>query len=355
MKAGPTWAARRTPHEEESGDVAPVPDHHRPGGGFRNPWLPDSSHRFWGFLKWAFIERPFNRLPRDPPASVFSVVESAIVQPRASSDQLRVTWVGHSTTLLQLGDCNILTDPIWSERASPLGFIGPKRWVRPGVEFDALPPIDVVVISHNHYDHLDNATTRRLARAHPNAQWLVPLGVASFVEARGVQRVMELDWWRETTVGSLRVACTPAQHFSGRGLADRNATLWCGWALRNGSGGVLFGGDSGYHREFSRIAERYGPFKAVLLPVGAYEPAWFMRSAHMNPEEAVRTYIDLVAANDSGKHDRTVMVPIHFGTFKLTDEAMDEPPGRTERAWQTNGLPRQDLWLLNHGETRTLS
>jgi N-acyl-phosphatidylethanolamine-hydrolysing phospholipase D len=218
--------------------------------------------------------------------------------------------------------------------------------VPPGIAFDELPPLDLVLQSHNHYDHLDHATVLRVAHAHPQATWLVPLGLAAFVERRGARHVVELDWWQDHVAQSLRIAATPAQHFSARGFGDRGDTLWCGFALRAASGrGVYFAGDTGFHPEFGRIGARYGPFDIALLPIGAYEPRWFMRYLHMNPEEAVEAF--------RGLHAR-VMVPIHWGTFKLTDEAMDEPPVRARRAWERAGLPPGDYRQLAHGETLVL-
>lgn len=348
---------RVTGSRESGGSVSTVPAagaaHHRPGGGFRNPWFTNRSARFGGFLRWVLVERPFKQLPRDPDPSVFPRETPSFSSPRARPGQLTVTWVGHSTVLLQIGAVNVLTDPMWSERASPLAFAGPKRWVPPGVPFESLPPIDVVVQSHNHFDHLDMRTVERIAAAFPAANWLVPLGLAEFVRGRGAARVEELDWWSETEAAGLRVACVPAQHFSGRGLRDRNATLWCGWTLADEQRRVLFAGDTGYHPEFSAIGERLGPFDVALMPVGAYEPTWFMRPAHMNPAEAVQAFREVNRDGLGATARRRAMVPIHFGTFKLTDEAMDEPPAWTRQAWREAGLLEQDLWLLAHGETRS--
>jgi N-acyl-phosphatidylethanolamine-hydrolysing phospholipase D len=277
---------------------------------------------------------------------VFTRVQPAFVAPRASPSQLTLTWVGHSSVLLQLDGLNILTDPIWSERASPVGFAGPRRWVPPGIAFNELPPLDVVLLSHNHYDHLDDATVRSLTRSHASAAWVVPLGLGSFVTRRGARHVTELDWWQEHSLQSLRIAAMPAQHFSARGFGDRGDTLWCGFALATASGRrVYFAGDTGFHPEFGKIGARYGPFDVALLPIGAYEPRWFMRYLHMNPEEAVQAFRAL--------HAR-VMVPIHWGTFKLTDEAMDEPPVRARHAWDRAGLPPSDYRQLAHGETLVL-
>jgi N-acyl-phosphatidylethanolamine-hydrolysing phospholipase D len=293
------------------------------------------------------VHRTTRPRPKDPDPSVFARVQPSFATPRAPAAQLRITWVGHASLLLQLGGLNVLTDPMWSERASPVSFAGPRRWVAPGIAFEDLPPLDVVLQSHNHYDHLDDQTVRRLARAHPKARWVVSLGLASFVQRRGAPAgaVVELDWWQERTIESLRIAATPALHFSSRGVGDRGDTLWCGFALQVGGRRVFFAGDTGYHPEFAAIGERYGPFDVALLPIGAYEPRWFMRYLHMNPEEAVAAFRAL--------HAR-IMVPIHWGTFKLTDEAMDEPPVRARAAWDAAGLPRDGYRQLAHGETLTL-
>ena len=279
---------------------------------------------------------------------MFPRVRPAFVAPRAPLSQLTVTWVGHSSLLIQLDGLNILTDPMWGERASPVRFAGPRRWVPPGIAFEDLPALDVILESHNHYDHLDAGTVRRLARTHPQASWIVPVGLASFVQKRGARAdaVTELDWWGERTIGPIRITATPAQHFSSRGIGDRGDTLWCGYALAGANGRrVYFAGDTGYHPEFASIGERCGPFDVALMPIGAYEPRWFMRYLHMNPEEAVAAFRALKAR---------VMVPIHWGTFKLTDEAMDEPPIRARAAWAAAGLAPSGYRQLAHGETLTL-
>jgi N-acyl-phosphatidylethanolamine-hydrolysing phospholipase D len=325
-----------------------TPPHHRPGGGFRNPWANADAPAFGSFLKWVLVHRTTRPRPADPDPAVFKLLQPQFAAPRAAPDRLIVTWIGHSSFLLQVGGRNVLTDPVWSDRASPVGFAGPRRWVAPGIEFTALPPIDLVLLSHNHYDHLDDRTVRRLAARHPRATWVVPLGVAGFVRRRGARDVSEHDWWQETRVGPTLVACTPAQHFSSRGFGDRGATLWCGWSVITDRHRVFFAGDTAYHPDFARIGERYGPFDVVLLPIGGYEPRWFMRAVHMNPEEAVRAFGDLGG-------DRSVMIPMHWGTFKLTDEALDEPPVRARAAWGAAGLPPERFWLLAHGESRAMS
>jgi N-acyl-phosphatidylethanolamine-hydrolysing phospholipase D len=300
-------------------------------------------------LRWG-AERLVNPRRPDPDPATFPRATPAFAAPRAQPGALTVTWVGHATVLIQLGGLNVLTDPVWGDRASPVNFAGPRRATAPGIAFATLPPLDVILLSHNHYDHLDAGTVGRLATAMPETPWCVPLGLADFVRGLGVNRVIELDWWDEHKVAGLIVTCAPAQHFSARTPWDRNTTLWCGFTLsedKSNGRRVYFAGDTGYHPAFGEIGQRLGPFDLVLLPVGAYDPRWFMTPVHMNPEEAVRAYQDLSGTT------RPAMVPIHWGTFKLTDEPLDEPPLRARAAWAAAGLPREKLWVLAHGETRT--
>lgn len=266
-------------------------------------------------------------------------------RPRAASDELVITWIGHSATLIQIGGLNVLTDPMLGPRASPLPFAGPRRWVAPGIALAELPLVDLVLLTHNHYDHLDAGSVWALARQYPEAPWIVPLKLGSFVKKLGVARAVELDWWDEHTVGSLKITATPAKHFSSRSPFDRNRTLWCGYAVQAPRHRVFFAGDSGYHPEFGRIGRELGPFDAALLPIGAYNPAWIMQPLHMNPEEAVRAYQDLTGVDGAGG----VMMAVHWGTFKLTDEPMDEPPARVRAAWEAAGLPPERLWVPRHG------
>ncbi|HMA44758.1 MAG TPA: MBL fold metallo-hydrolase [Gemmatimonadales bacterium] len=298
-----------------------------------------------GLLRWWFVERVRNPPPPDPDPATFPQAEPRFALPRASEESLLVTWVGHSTFLLQIGGLNILTDPIWSTRASPVPGLGPRRLLAPGIPFDTLPPIDAVLQSHDHYDHLDDLTVCRIEARDPGARWFVPLGLAPFLRRRGVHEIVELDWWQEAQLGSLSIGCTPAQHFSGRTPWRRDRTLWCGWSVAAANRRLLFAGDTGYHPEFARVAQRFGPFDLALLPIGAYEPGWFMRPVHMNPEDAV------AAARDLGTPR---VVPMHWGTFKLTDEPLDEPPQRALAGWCAAGLPVERFWQLAHGETREL-
>lgn len=321
--------------------------HHKPKGGFRNPWPGSQPAGLGALLRW-FGQRLAARL-RGRRRGEGRRVEFPITAPSFDrgdpGDVLRVTWVGHSTVLLQLGGTNVLLDPVWSERASPLRFAGPRRLVPAPFRIERLPRLDVVIQSHDHYDHLDTATVRALARAHPGAWWVAPLGVGARLTPLGVARVAELDWWEATRAGPATVTCTPAQHFSGRGLGDRDTTLWGGFVVEAAGWRVCFAGDTGLHPEFGEIARRLGPFDLALVPIGAYEPRWFMRPVHMDPDDAVTAALALDAA---------VTVGIHWGTFRLTDEPMDEPPRRAVGAWAARARPGRELWILRHGETRVV-
>jgi N-acyl-phosphatidylethanolamine-hydrolysing phospholipase D len=288
-----------------------------------------------------------------PARGTFPVAAPAIVYPRAGDSDFSATWIGHATVLLQLGGLNVLTDPVFSQRAFPVQWLGPRRVMDPAVGLDELPPLDVVLISHNHYDHLDRPAVRRIARRHPHVTWVVPLGLGSYIRRWGAREIVELDWWQQASVGSLRVTATPARHMSARRLGDRNRTLWSGFALQAGRRRVLFAGDTAYHPEFTAVGAGCGPFDLVLVPIGAYEPRWFMQMVHVNPEEAVRIYQDVVGAYPDAP--APLMLAIHWGTFRLTTEPMDEPPRRIATRWREAGLPADRLWVARFGETRRLA
>jgi N-acyl-phosphatidylethanolamine-hydrolysing phospholipase D len=339
-------------NERESADVRPsvAPPHHAPNGTFRNPWALGES-RFTGLLKWRW-NRLRHPLPPDDGAWQLQRVAPSIRAPRAAVDEIAITWVGHSTLLVQLGPVNILTDPVWSDRASPWRSLGPRRLVPPGIPIDALPPIDIVLLSHNHYDHLDAWTVRTLATAQPRARWVVPLRLAGVVRSLGVRDVEELDWWDDLRIGDATVACTPARHFSARTPLDRNRTLWCGYAVATVAGRFFYAGDTGLHPEFARIGERFGPFVVSAIPIGAYEPRWFMHPVHVDPNEAVTAFRALHGHH--GISPRATMLGLHWGTFRLTDEPVLEPPRRAREAWKRASLPIENLWILAHGETRVM-
>lgn len=256
-----------------------------------------------------------------------------------------LTWIGHDTFLVQWGGLNLLTDPIFSARASPLSFAGPRRLVPPALAFETLPPIDVVLVSHNHYDHLDAPTIKRLIGTFPDTHFVVPAGLRGWFTRRGAQRVVELEWWQGATLGTLTLTAVPAQHFSGRSLRDRNHTLWCGFIVEAAGRKLYFAGDTGYSRDFADIGARCAPIDAALIPIGAYEPRWFMRAMHVNPEDAVRIHQDIGAR---------LSVAMHWGTFRLTTEALDEPPRRLATAVAAAGLAADCFRVLRHGETLRL-
>jgi len=275
-----------------------------------------------------------------------------VIHPRAEGAHFAATWIGHSSALLQVGGLNVLTDPVFCERASPVQWLGPRRMSAPGLDLAELPPIDVVLVSHNHYDHLDKATVRRLARARPETTWLAPLRLGATLRSWGARRVFELDWWQSADVDGLLVTATPARHFSSRGFHDRNRTLWCGFALTIGRWRGYFAGDTAYHEDFAEVGARSGPFDFVMLPIGAYEPRWFMSRVHADPDEAVQIYQDVRSAHPDAPHP--LMLGIHWGTFRLTTEPVDEPPLRVAARWSAEGLDPSRLWIPRVGETRSV-
>lgn len=251
-----------------------------------------------------------------------------------------LTWVGHSTFLVRMDGMTFLTDPVFSERASPVSFAGPKRAVVPGVPIDALPPVDFVTLSHDHYDHTDIESVRMLAAR--GALFVVPLEMGELVESVG-GKVIELDWWQSVEVGKVRVHCVPAQHFSGRSLTDGGKRLWAGWVVEGPTRRFYHAGDTGYFDGFAEIGRRFGSMDLAAIPIGAYAPASIMRPVHLDPEEAVRAALDVRAHR---------VVGMHFGTFELTDEPMGEPPWRFHSAAYRAGLEAGRAWTLNIGETR---
>ncbi len=312
-----------------------LPAHHVRGGGFRNV----SPHYAYPLLGRAVraVQRALR--PGLQPGPGLAVLPNDGAALRANGLAPTVTWVGHSTFLVQLDGVNILTDPHWGERASPVDFAGPRRLAAPGIRFEDLPPIDAVIISHDHYDHLDEETVRRLASDH-RPTFFVPLGIGQWLAERGIDQVVELDWWRTARFRGLVMACTPAQHSSGRGLHDQNLRLWASWVVLGARRRFFFAGDTGYYDGFKEIGARFGPFDLAAIPIGGYS-AWNPHPNHVNPEEAVRVFEDV-----QGR----LMVPMHWGTFELNRERADEPPGRLQRAARARGLtPR--VAVLAPGQT----
>jgi L-ascorbate metabolism protein UlaG (beta-lactamase superfamily) len=241
---------------------------------------------------------------------------------------LRVTWLGHSTLLIEIDGVRVLTDPVWGQRASPLAFAGPKRFHPPPAPLAALPPLDAVIISHDHYDHLDRSTIRALART--RVPFITSLGVGARLERWGVsaERVTELDWWEETSVKGVTITAAPAQHFSGRGIKDRNTTLWSSFHLRGPTHSFFYGADTGLTREYVDIAQRFGPFDMVALEIGAYHPSW--GDIHLGPDNALTAYGMLGSGS---------MLPIHWGTFNLAVHPWDEPIETVLRRAPSLGVP----------------
>jgi L-ascorbate metabolism protein UlaG (beta-lactamase superfamily) len=256
--------------------------------------------------------------------------------------EIGVTFIGHASFLLRVGGLVVLTDPVFAERASPTQLAGPRRVRAPGIAFAALPKIDLVLLSHNHYDHLDLAALKALRRRFTGLPIVTGLGNADYFARRGVAGVVELDWWQTHRFGAAEITATPARHFAARTLRDRNRTLWCGFVLKLGGRAIYFAGDTGYTKYFREIGARLGAPDLALLPIGAYAPAWMMGSVHMNPSEAVR------AMQDTGAKQA---VGMHFGTFQLTAEPIDEPPLELARALDAAGVPRERFVTLDVGET----
>jgi L-ascorbate metabolism protein UlaG (beta-lactamase superfamily) len=281
---------------------------HFDGKRFYNPEAPQV-RGLLDVLRWKLTSRP------EPSPGFIADVEQSVPPRRVEGSGLRITLVNHSTVLLQQRGSNILTDPMWSERASPLSWIGPRRRRKEGVSWEHLPPIDAVLLSHNHYDHLDLPTLRRLA-ARGDSTFIVPALVARLLRSRNIGPVHEMEWGESLSLPGFTIHCVPALHFSSRGVLDRNMTLWCGYVIEYPERLVYFAGDTAFGPHFAQIREKFGSPDVALLPIGAYEPRWFMSPVHMAPDEAVRAH-KILGANTS--------IAIHHGTFQLADEGIDTP------------------------------
>jgi L-ascorbate metabolism protein UlaG (beta-lactamase superfamily) len=308
---------------------------------FRNNYPHAEKSGFW---KWKW-EQLRDGLPRRPEGGYrFETVKSDFSSARNPS----VTWVGHATVLVRVGGLNVLTDPQFSERASPLSFAGPKRVVPPVPALRELPHIDAALISHNHYDHLDlDSVTRLAAQPGGSPRFFVPLGLKEWFSRQSIADVVELGWWQSRTFKGLELHFVPVQHWSKRTLTDENLTLWGGWVLRHPELSFFFAGDAGYSKDFADIRARFGGFDLAAFPIGAYEPRWFMKIMHMNPAEAVQAHKDVNARQS---------LAIHWGTFDgLTDESLYEPPQRLAEERRKAGLGEGEFFVLKHGETRSLA
>jgi L-ascorbate metabolism protein UlaG (beta-lactamase superfamily) len=314
--------------EQKATSHAPFPKHFdgkrffNPNGSQAPGWLDA--------LKWKLTTR------REPSPRFVSDVQQYIPPRQVEGAELRATLVNHSTVLLQQRASHILTDPIWSERSSPLSWIGPRRRRSPGVRLEDLPRIDIVLLSHNHYDHLDLRTLKWLA-ASGNPAFIVPIGVSRLLRSQKIGPVHELDWGESKQIDATTIHCVPALHFSARGIFDRNKTLWCGYVISSENGAVYFAGDTAFGDHFSWIHQRFGSPRLALLPIGAYEPRWFMSPIHMNPEDAVKAH-QILAARTS--------VAIHHGTFQLADDGLDTPKKHLSAC-----APGESFLILDNGQS----
>jgi L-ascorbate metabolism protein UlaG (beta-lactamase superfamily) len=304
---------------------------HYKNGRFFNPDIPPQ--RFSQLLKWVTHRKagfwrkfiPSTPGPRPPE--------------RIGGSDLRATFINHATFLLQTEGLNFLTDPVWSERVSPVSFAGPRRHRAPGILFKDLPSTDAILLTHNHYDHLDIPTLKMLVKRDPSAIFC-PLGLAQMLTKIGFKDIYELDWWQHVDWRGLKIHCVPAQHFSARGPFDRDRTLWCGWTVKTSAGAIYFAGDTGFGSLFEEIAREFQNIRVALLPVGAYEPEWFMGTIHMTPEQAVSAHAILGAS---------VSIAMHFGTFSLADDGETDPVDRLRRAL-IDSIHSNSFWIPAEGE-----
>jgi L-ascorbate metabolism protein UlaG (beta-lactamase superfamily) len=288
-------------------------------------------------FQWAVKDRLAGKRRKSPPNASVPRVEPdlvALATPPAPGEGARLTWLGHASWLVQLDGVSLLIDPVLRDTIP--GFL--RRNVPPGVPVEKLPPIAASLVSHNHYDHLDMPTVRQVG-----APVITGLGMSRYF-SRGL-RLTELDWWGSTKVGAVTVHFVPAQHWSRRGLQDMNETLWGGFVVEGSSARVYHSGDTAWFEGFREIGRRFPQLDAAMLPIGAYDPSWFMEKQHMNPEQAVQAYEDLGARR---------FLAMHWGTFKLTDEPLDEPPQRLDAEWQRRALPREPLHVLAVGQSLTV-
>jgi len=308
--------------------------HRDEDGRFFNPWGEDENRSFWRVLQWQlFDENPWAEAKDDPPRIPVVENDGAALRTPLPPGEAALTWVGHATFAVQDEGQVFLTDPHFGERALVV-----PREVEPGLPIEAIPDDAFAVVSHNHYDHLDAWTVENLPET---VAWYVPLGHGDFFRERGRTRVVELDWWESAQHGRFSVTCLPSQHWSRRVLVPTNAWLWCSWLVDSGRRRYYFGGDTGYFHGFEAFGRRFGPIDVALLPIGAYEPRWFMRYQHVNPAEAYRAFLDLRAQ---------LMVGMHWGTFDLTDEPLDLPPKALAEAVEARGGDAERVKVLAVGE-----
>ena len=319
---------------------------HHTKSGFKNVYYQDENG-LWAFLKWRW-QKLFKDIPGaeeynfKPDTSHHDLLKN-------NKDKTSLTWIGHATFLIQFAGLNILTDPQFSHRASPVTWAGPERVIPPAIKIEDLPEIDAVIISHDHYDSLDTATIQNLSIHNQKREikFIVPLGMKPWFDDLNLKsiQIIELDWTQSTTINGVTFTAEPVQHWSKRSLFDAFQRLWASWVIEANEKRIFFAGDTGYADHFKALGNKYNKFDLALLPIGAYEPRWFMKPYHVNPEEAVKIHIDIHA---------TYSVAMHWGTFILTDEPLNEPPEKLADALRKYKIRATDFEAYKHGETRFL-
>lgn len=314
----------------------PTSDHFD-GKRFKN-YSGAKAHGFFQVIKWML-----NR--KQGPWKALNKVTST-TKPHEQANAPRITFINHSTLLIQTEGINLLTDPVYSRRASPFTWVGPKRMREPGIAFEDLPTIHFVLISHNHYDHLDKETVLKLYKQF-DPVFITPLGVDKFFNVLGIKSAEALDWGQKRQLNAdVEVIAVPAQHFSGRGMFDRDATLWNGYILKRKKGNIYFAGDSGYDQDiFRQIGKEFAPVKLAMIPIGAYKPRWFMAPVHTSPSDAVKAHQDLNAAQT---------IATHFGTFPLGDDGETEPIEDLKKTVEAEDIPEGRVQVLNEGDVLQL-
>ena len=303
-----------------------------PNERFKNTDEEAAGKSFREFLKWSFTNKK-------PELVAIDLSDEWKELTPSSTDYL--VWIGHATYLINKDGLTILTDPVFSKRASPVRFAGPKRLIPPAIPIDKLTKIDVITVSHNHYDHLDLRSLKMIYKANPDAIFLVPKGDKRRLERRGIENVKEFLWWEEIEINGSKFTFTPVQHWSARGIADRNKSLWGGWFMELKTESIYHARDTGYSGDFIETKERLGSPSLGLIPVGAYAPRWFMKTNHVNPPEAIQVALDLESKRNFG---------MHWGTFQLTDEAIMEPPELLKQSLKELDLSEEFFRVLTPGE-----
>lgn len=307
---------------------------HFDGNKFFNPSGVEP-RSFWNLLKWWSEDKA------EWPEWV-QVQEPTPLERPVPEGEIHITFVNHATFLVRTKEWSLLTDPHYSRRASPVSFAGPKRVHRPGVAFDSIQNLKFVFISHNHYDHLDIPTLQSIKEKFPEAEFVLPLGNERLLRKSGIKKVKAMDWWQSVDLGDLRLTVVPAEHWSARGLFDRNQNLWGGLVMEWQGRKIFFAGDTGYGTFFKEIKKRFGKVDLALLPIGAYEPRWFMAGHHMNPEDAVKAHLDL---------QPDLSVGMHFGCFQLTNESRQQPAIDLEKAKRKHKVVDQHFLVPEPGQT----